>query len=82
MASRSVIMKSALARRFCNPGSFPSLGSIFSPVGFSFRRFSLQEKERAEERIYISKKEKEEMERQRAARRVELEKELTIIYAG
>lgn len=58
----------------------PSLGNLLKPVNFAIRRFSniIEEKERAEEMIFVRKREEQILQ----TRQKELEREIKAIYSG
>ena len=61
-------------------GAFPSLGNLFSPLQYAVRRLSgvIEDKERADERIYIRSHEGQALK----DLRTQLEKEVRAIYQG
>lgn len=58
----------------------PSLGNLLKPVQYAIRRFSdvIKDREKAEESIYVRKREDSELR----IRRKELESEVKAIYSG
>ena len=81
MASRTLAnMKSTLPRHMVRSGLFPSLGNLFSPLQYAVRRLSgiVEDKERADERIYIRSHEGQALKELRA----QFEKEVKAIYQG